>query len=567
MVDHGAATSNAELVENLRRGGILETDRCVRALLACPRDHFIHPIAEGAYRAEALIDAPIRVEELDFNISAPHMHATCIEALSLSPGHSVLDVGSGCGVLTAALAHAVGKEGSVVGIDIRRECITLCRQNIQRLISATPLNQTDFASTAAPIKFELANIFIPPPHHIGKYDRIHVGASCPPDRLSPLLKLLRPEGGLIVVPVAPSDLRVVTKRSSGVVSQRVISQVRFSELEIPTDAEILLATVRADRKARSSVPSIPSTYHQDLEMLLKGDGYSLKGMVSTQSSLSSQEDQQAMSSTPKSPSGVIDGFPKSYESEKPWPLRLGKLLTSCGSSGVHDGGDILMVDSSCILPSSHSTTFDVSLLGEPDLMLVGAGWHIPVHKALLKRRCEHLRARCDSGMRDAMSSIVSVPEHFSKTTMDSFLHYVYKDAIELDITHDPQSIIALLHVAQYYGTPRLTHLCELALAKVIQRKIPVKGKSDQDEDSRAEAAAALFGLAANQGLPHLKAVALDYVVHHFEAVSKTEAFGALGKEEVALVAAESCAYLSNIIKRMKDMVESGDHKDLPEPSY
>lgn len=33
--------------------------------------------------------APIRVEALDFNISAPHMHATCLEALALQPGHKV----------------------------------------------------------------------------------------------------------------------------------------------------------------------------------------------------------------------------------------------------------------------------------------------------------------------------------------------------------------------------------------------------------------------------------------------------------------------------------------------
>lgn len=99
--------------------------------------------------------APIRVEAHDFNISAPHMHATCLEALALQPGHKVgrdrvgpylscslcagwhayifdgckslyvalsvllppitwmqfLDVGSGCGILTAAGAYLVGRGG------------------------------------------------------------------------------------------------------------------------------------------------------------------------------------------------------------------------------------------------------------------------------------------------------------------------------------------------------------------------------------------------------------------------------------------------------------------------
>lgn len=39
-----------------------------------------------------------RVEEMDFNISAPHMHATCLEALQLQPGHKVGGLGGGTGV-------------------------------------------------------------------------------------------------------------------------------------------------------------------------------------------------------------------------------------------------------------------------------------------------------------------------------------------------------------------------------------------------------------------------------------------------------------------------------------
>ena len=42
----------------------------------------------------------------------------------------------------------------------------------------------------------------------GAYDRVHCGAACPPAKLACLLELLRPEGGLIVTPVEPSDLQV-----------------------------------------------------------------------------------------------------------------------------------------------------------------------------------------------------------------------------------------------------------------------------------------------------------------------------------------------------------------------
>ena len=66
----------------------------------------------------------------------------------------------------------------------------------------------------------------------GQYDRVHVGASCPPDRLAALLPLLRPQGGIIVTPVSPNDLRMIKVNAGGDVTQKVISQVRYSELEV-----------------------------------------------------------------------------------------------------------------------------------------------------------------------------------------------------------------------------------------------------------------------------------------------------------------------------------------------
>jgi len=56
----------------------------------------------------------------------------------------------------------------------------------------------------------------------------------------------------------------------------------------------------------------------------------------------------------------------------------------------------------------------------------------------------------------------------------------------------------------------------------------------------AETAAQLLALAFDHSLPHLQAVALDFVVSNFEVVSKTEAYAALSRDHVALVAAEAC---------------------------
>ena len=637
---------------------------------AVPRDLFLERIADGAYREEALLDTPLRIEQLDFNVSAPHMHGTCLESLSLSPGQTVLDVGAGCGLLTAAMAHIVGPHGFVGGIEIRKQCLALCKNNMRRLHASNP----SFKSQSASIKFELTNVFILPPHHVGKYDRVHVGACCPPDKVAPLLRLLRPEGGLIVVPVSPSDLRVIKMKPDGKISQQVVTQVRFSDLEVPTDAEILLATLRAERKARTAPVAIPSTYVEDIQDLnitvpvvrigsTAADGNDGRRTTPESFSLSSPPPpptslltkrkgalhaSSSPSPSPKSPAGVIGGFPSSLGSQHnsgsssldSWPARLGKLLTSC--SPTKGKGNDESDPSSCSSSKEGSPSLargesssrsaiakvDPSLLGKADMMLVGAGWHIPTHMSLLRRRCEHLKARHNSGMRDALSSIVAVPDHFSQLTMRALVHYIYYDEIPAAILQDPESVVALLHAAQYYGTPRLTHMCELSLSQIITAKKPRSSTSsdsaDKDKDNKKktkkkkkrkdkeaqhsddedtgngdaslmmimmmdvdpspadgsadgvnlhhddaycknEAAASLLGLADEQGLPHLRSVSLDYVVHNYDEVSKTDAFKALSKEQVEMVAGEACKLLSEMTAAMRRMVEAAG-EELPHPT-
>lgn len=46
------------------------------------------------------LDSPQRFAKLAFNISAPHMYAVCLDKLNIEPGNAVLDIGSGCGLLT-----------------------------------------------------------------------------------------------------------------------------------------------------------------------------------------------------------------------------------------------------------------------------------------------------------------------------------------------------------------------------------------------------------------------------------------------------------------------------------
>ncbi|MDQ6606433.1 MAG: methyltransferase domain-containing protein [Actinomycetota bacterium] len=51
-----------------------------------------------------------------------------LEALAPGPGERVLDIGSGPGLLAHELAHAVGPEGSVAGIDLSENMLALARE-------------------------------------------------------------------------------------------------------------------------------------------------------------------------------------------------------------------------------------------------------------------------------------------------------------------------------------------------------------------------------------------------------------------------------------------------------
>jgi protein-L-isoaspartate O-methyltransferase len=42
----------------------------------CPRDAFLPEAHRNP--EEAFLDSPVRLDALDFNVSAPHMHATCL---------------------------------------------------------------------------------------------------------------------------------------------------------------------------------------------------------------------------------------------------------------------------------------------------------------------------------------------------------------------------------------------------------------------------------------------------------------------------------------------------------
>ncbi|KAL0364501.1 UNVERIFIED_CONTAM: Protein-L-isoaspartate O-methyltransferase 1 [Sesamum angustifolium] len=157
-------------------------------------------------------------------ISAPHMHAMCLELLEdhLKPGMHALDIGSGTGYLTACFAVMVGPQGRAVGVEHIPELVESSIKNIQKSAAAPLFEQGSLSVNVGDGRLGWPE-FAP-------YDAIHVGAAAPEIPLA-LIEQLKP-GGRLVIPVGNifQDLQVVDKNADGSLSVRSETSVRYVPL-------------------------------------------------------------------------------------------------------------------------------------------------------------------------------------------------------------------------------------------------------------------------------------------------------------------------------------------------
>ncbi|KAJ4712463.1 Protein-L-isoaspartate O-methyltransferase [Melia azedarach] len=208
---------NKAMVEHLQHYGVISSKKVAEVMETIDRALFV-PAGTPPY-----VDSPMAIG-YNATISAPHMHATCLQILeeNLQPGMRALDVGSGTGYLTACFALMVGPQGRAVGVEHIPELVAASIKNIEKSAAATLLKE-DVLSVHVGDGREGWPEFAP-------YDAIHVGAAAP-EIPKALIDQLKP-GGRMVIPVGNifQDLKVIDKNQDGSISVRSETSVRYVPL-------------------------------------------------------------------------------------------------------------------------------------------------------------------------------------------------------------------------------------------------------------------------------------------------------------------------------------------------
>jgi protein-L-isoaspartate(D-aspartate) O-methyltransferase len=209
-----SASNNDEFVTKLVRAGVISSEAVESVMRRVDRGHYV---LRNAY-----VDSPQSIGH-GVTISAPHMHAMCLQLLQdrLATGKRALDVGVGSGYLAACMAEMVGPSGRVIGIDVIEPLVEQCRRNLQ----------ADGRHELAQLSVHVKDGWKGDPDN-APFDAIHVGAAAAttPPALVEQLAL----GGRLIIPVGPEGghqvLMQYDRDPDGNVTSQVICGVRYVPL-------------------------------------------------------------------------------------------------------------------------------------------------------------------------------------------------------------------------------------------------------------------------------------------------------------------------------------------------
>lgn len=129
-------------------------------------------------------------------------------------------------------------------------------------------------------------------------------------------------------------------------------------------------------------------------------------------------------------------------------------------------------------------------------------------------RCEYFRAIFEGGFRESESTVIPVKD-IKSDVFQTLLEYLYTDDIEikLDVAMD------LFVAADHFGVERLKKLCEKKILVSIN----------------TENAAEILERANMHHAHGLRQSCMDFILTHFDTVSKTAGFERVGQQNIDLI--------------------------------
>lgn len=221
MSDGSVESAKKNLIDSLRRQGLLKTREVEEALREIRREDFLWP---DEPKALAYLDEPLALGKGGQTISAPHMILIMLEALQLSSGMKVLEVGTGSGYNAALLASIVSRE-----IKGTNETLVVSLER-DKLLAEFATRNIARAGLAEFVKVVCCDGSLGYPEGSDSpiYDRIIITAATP-SIPSLLLKQLK-AGGIILAPVGGRQYQNLTRVRKSVAKEGQEESLQSEEL-------------------------------------------------------------------------------------------------------------------------------------------------------------------------------------------------------------------------------------------------------------------------------------------------------------------------------------------------